>query len=90
MYYVLSAKILVVGGWAKGVSKPPLEIIDFIDTKLKSNIVKDEDRSRGATTGGILQNQPLICGGFISNYKTTKNISVIGMPNHCFEMMIPR
>ena len=76
---LLSAKILVVGGWSnKECRNPPLEIIDLINTKLKSDIVVDENGSRRRATGGILQNQPLICGG---NGNTTTNVSVIGMPN---------
>ena len=67
MCVLLSAKILVVGGYSisKGGRNPPLEIIDLINTKLKSDIVVDENGSRRwGATGGILQNLPLICGGY--------------------------
>ena len=88
MHVLLSAKILVAGGCQARI--PPLEIIDLINTKLKSDIVVDENGSREGATGGILQNQPLICGGHNGDYNSTTNVSVIGMPNHGFEMMIPR
>ena len=69
-FVLLSAKILVVGGWAEGDSRnPPLEIIDLINTKLKSDIVVDENGSRVSATGGNLQNQPLICGGHGGDYR---------------------
>ena len=74
----LSAKILVVGGCPKSV---PLEIIDLINPKLQSDIVVDENGSRAEVTGGILQNQPLICGGYLGHGSSTTNVSVIGMPN---------
>ena len=88
-HVLISAKILVMGGFSRG-RNPPLEIIDLINTKLKSEIVVDENGSRIGATGGILQNQPLICGGIESDFSGTTNISVIGMPNHDFEMMVPR
>merc|ERR1711981_364487 len=48
---LLSHKILVVGGWSKEDRNPPLEIIDLINTKLKSDIVVDENVSRVGATG---------------------------------------
>ena len=70
----------------------PLEIIDLINSKLTSDIVVDENGSKLGATGGILQNQLLICGGHDgrSYYNGTRNVSIIGMPSHGFEMMIPR
>ena len=64
MCVLLSAKILVAGGSHEEVRNPPLEIIDLINTKLKSDIAVDENRSIIAATGGILQNQLLICEGY--------------------------
>ena len=80
-----------MGGRSKDKENRPLEIIDLINTKSKPFIVVEENsRPRDRAIGGILQNQPVICGGgFLPNYSDNK-ISVIGMPNqHCFEMMIP-
>ena len=83
-----------MGGYGQEGGKPPLEIIDLINTKLKSEVVLYENGSRSEFTGGVLQNQPLICGDYENPKKWvwvySKNVSVIGMPNHCFEMMIPR
>ena len=58
MFVLLSAKILVVGGYDSGHS---LEIIDLINTKLKSDILIDKNGSREGS-GTIFQNQPLILG----------------------------
>ena len=79
-----------MGRWSKRDKIPPLEIIDLINTKLEPDIVVDESGSRIVATGGILKNQPLICGGCESDNSSTSNVSIIGMPNHCFKMMIPR
>ena len=87
---LLSAKILVVGGWSQGGRNPPLEIIDLINTKSKSNIVKDKNGLRGGATGGILQDQLLICGGRGSSGDSARNISIIREPNYCGKMIYPR
>ena len=93
MNVLLSGKILVAGGFTerdRNISS--LEIIDLINTKLKSDIVVDVNGSRGGATGGILQNQPLICGGHDDDgdFNIKTNVLLIGMPNNGFEMMIPR
>ena len=87
---LLSAKILVVGGWSQEGKNPPLEIIDLINTKSKSDIVEDKNGSRGGATGGILQDQLLICGGHGSNGNSARNISIIREPNYCGKMIYPR
>ena len=89
MCMLLSAKILVVGGYPK--CSPALEIIDLINTKLKSVNVLDLNGVREGATGGILQNQLLICGGSgLPDFNSTTKVSFIGMPNKGLEMMIPR
>ena len=90
-----SAKILVAGEWRKGMVSP-LEIIDLINTKLKSNFgVLNGNSSTvaytGAATGGSLQNQPVFCGGLDNaTWNDTSNINIIGKPNHGLKMMHPR
>ena len=96
LYLLFSAKILVVGGHL--ISKTHdagltnlIEIIDLINTELKTEVVVDENGLRGgAATGGILWNQPVICGGYDSDGNTKPNVSIIGAPKNCFEVMIPR
>ena len=93
-YFQFSGKILIVGGLSRPDRNPPMEIIELIDKESKPIIVKDENGSRIAATGGILQNQLLICGGCdFDNHKycknTSKNVSIIAMPK-CFEMKMPR
>ena len=78
----LLAKILVVGG-----NSIKIEIIDLINTKLKSKIVVDEKASRRGAIGGILQEQLFICGGFGDS---SRNISIIRQPQYCEKMMHPR
>ena len=68
----------------------PLEIIDLINTKLKLDIVVNEYGRRQGATGGILQNQALICGGSYGDQLMSTNVSMVGMPNNGFSMMIPR
>ena len=90
-----SAKILVAGEWRKGMVSP-LEIIDLINTKLKSNFgVLNGNSSTvpwtGGATGGSLQNQPVFCGGLDNaTWYDTSNINIIGKPNHGLKMMHPR
>ena len=93
---LFSAKILVVGGFEgftddrSRLISPPIEIFDLINTKLKSDIVVDANGSRIGATGCVLQNLPLFCGGAGPEPYVTTNVSIIGMPNHGVEMMIPR
>ena len=75
---------MVSGGFSDEKGNLPLEIIDLINTKSKSDIVVDENASRTGATGGILQNQLVICGGYDGDG------IVIGSPNLSFEMTIPR
>ena len=90
-----SAKILVAGQWRYGMVSP-LEIIDLINTKLKSNFgVLNGNSSTvawtGGATGGSLQNQPVFCGGLDNaTWNDTSNINIIGKPNHGLKMMHPR
>ena len=70
------------------------EIIDLINTKMTTKIVLDEYGLKGAAIGGILQNQPLICGGevnypFRGSLKIT-HVFIIGAPNNGFKLIIPR
>ena len=43
-----------------------IEIIDLIDTKYKRTFL-DEKMDRTGAIGGLLQNQPIICGGYSSS-----------------------
>ena len=81
---------MVIGGFSKGDRNPPLEIIDLIDTTSKPIIVIDTNGSRKGAIGGILQNKPVICGGYDTDIKTIPNYSIIGMSNNDFKMMSPR
>ena len=78
------------------MGNPPLEIIDLINTKLKSDFVvlngnSSTVASTGAATGGSLQNQPVFCGGLDNaTWNDTSNIDIIGKPNHGLKMMHPR
>ena len=80
---------MVIGGYSNedgifynvGNLNPPLEIIDLIDTTSKPVIVADTNGSRKGAIGGILQNKPVICGGYDSDVEPIANFSIIGMSN---------
>ena len=74
LHLLFSAKILVVGGHLMSKTHDAgltnlIEIIDLINTELKTEVVVlDENGLRGgAATGGILWNQPVICG-YVSSF----------------------
>ena len=89
---------MVIGGYSNedrifynvGNLNPPLEIIDLIDMTSKPVIVADTNGSRKGAIGGILQNKPVICGGYDSDIKSITNFSIIGMTNDNFKMIRPR
>ena len=77
-----------MGGFpTKEDRNPPLEIIDLIDMTSKPVIVADTNGSRKGAIGGILQNKPVICGGYDSDIKSITNFSIIGMTNDNFKMI---
>ena len=41
-----------------------VEVIDLVDSTLKNEIFRDERSKRSGATGGLINNWPLICGGF--------------------------
>ena len=64
------------------------EILNMIETTtLKNEIFVDERSARkGRSSGGILQNQPIICGG----NNDTDNVDdcvILGKPNISFQML---
>ena len=84
-----------MGGSSHRRKDLPPEIIDLINSKLKSVKIEkkfDKNGSRKRSTGGVISNQPLICGGYIDydDRIKAKHVSFIGMPNHYFKIMIPR
>ena len=76
---------MVIGGYSNedgifynvGNLNPSLEIIDLIDTTSKPVIVADTNGSRKGAIGGILQNKPVICGGYDSDVEPIANFSII-------------
>ena len=81
---MISAKILVAGG------NFPLEIIDLINPKLKSDIVENEIGDIDGATGCILQNKIVLCGGQDNEDNVSNQIKIIGLPNCNFKMIVPR
>ena len=41
-----------------------VEIIDLIDTSKENEVYEDESIARGGAFGGLLQNKPLVGGGY--------------------------
>ena len=81
---MISAKILVAGG------DFPLEIIDLINPKLKSDIVENEIGDIDGATGCILQNKIVLCGGQDNEDNVSNQIKIIGLPNYDSKMIVPR
>ena len=68
----------------------PLEIIDLINPKLKSDIVENENGNIFGATGGILQNKIVLCGIHDDVGNFSNQIKIIGLPNCNFKMNVPR
>ena len=68
----------------------PLEIIDLINPKLKSDIVENENGNIYGATGGILQNKIVLCGGHDNEDNVSNQIKIIGLPNYDSKMTVPR
>ena len=83
-------KILVVGGYSNDTipSGNFVEIIDLLRPKFKCKFFHERSNLLAAV-GGIISNQPVICGGFnATTYeKETKKCIVIGNPNITMEML---
>ena len=65
-----------------------IEVIDLMDSTLKNEIYHDERSKRVGATGGLINNQPIICGGFdgpCSNFYT-----VLGQFNNSRQMLEER
>ena len=75
---IFPGKILIAGGRDQnGTITNIVEIVDLINPNfaLKWN---DDRAARIGSIGGILQNQPFICGGCDSNCKNVKNGIILG------------
>ena len=76
---IFPAKILIAGGFDQHYNVTNIvEIVDLINPNfaLKWN---DDRATRRRSIGGILQSQPLICGGFDRNLKNfDKNTCFLG------------
>ena len=75
---IFPAKILIAGGSDQHYNTTNIvEIVDLINPNfaLKWN---DDRAARIGSIGGILQNQPLICGGFDRNLKNVNNGIILG------------
>ena len=68
----------------------PLEIIDLINPKLKSDIVENEIGDIDGATGCILQNKIVLCGGQDNEDNVSNQIKIIGLPNYDSKMIVPR
>ena len=65
-----------------------IEVIDLMDSTLKNEIYHDKRSKRVGATGGLINNQPIICGGFdgpCSNFYT-----VLGQFNNSRQMLEER
>ena len=67
------------------------EILNMIDTTtLKNEIFLDKRAARkGRSSGGIIQNQPIICGGN-NNTDNVGDCVILGKPTMSFQMLEKR
>ena len=88
----ISAKVLV----ATGTFRIPLEIIDLINTASKNDLFWDETViRRDDAFGGLLQNKPLICGGYdlgsdIHPLQELQDCIILGQSNEKINMLESR
>ena len=56
------------------------EIVDLLNPNTKYQLLADNVPRVCAATGGLLQNLPIVCGGFDNNYLTSQDCVAIGKP----------
>ena len=70
MFYFIG-KYLIVSGDGH-------EIVDFLNPKAKYELLANNVPRVDFTTGGLLQNSPIVCGGFMVDHESPG--FVIGQP----------
>ena len=81
---IFSANVLVASGKYQGKNYDVVEIINLIDPKMKYEFIDDRTARSGAT-GFLLQDKPIICGGY-----KFKNYIILGQPDQTFETLEER
>ena len=69
------------------------EVIDLMDSTLKNEIYRDEKSKRVGSTGGLINNQPIICGGFggpFDDYHQGSTYTVRGQSKDSYQMLEKR
>ena len=74
------------------VSRDGHEIVDLVYPNAKYQLLAENVPRVGGATGGILQNSPIICGGFDDNdmFTSSKDCFVIGQPEMKIKMIKKR
>ncbi len=75
----MNIKISIFIGKYLIVSEDGHEIVDLLNPKVKYQLLANNVPRVSGATGGLLQNTPIVCGGF--NYgRTSQDCVVIGQP----------
>ena len=84
LFFYFSVKIFV----ATGFPSRHVEIINVLDPDFKCQLTDRNEHSinRWSAVGGLVQNQPVICGGTRNANEELKDVSILGQPNKTFEM----
>ena len=84
LFFYVSVKIFV----ATGFPSRHVEIINVLDPDFKCQLTDRNEHSinRWSAVGGLVQNQPVICGGTRNANEELKDVSILGQPNKTFEM----
>ena len=64
--------------------------MDLLNPTAKYELLADNVPRVSVATGGLLQNSPIVCGGFDNNYSISRDCVVIGQPEIELEMIEKR
>ena len=84
---------MVAGGETEQGDWKSDEVIDLMDSTLKNEIYRDEKSKRVGATGGLINNQPIICGGFggpFDDYHQGSTYTVRGQSKDSYQMLEKR
>ena len=59
-------RFLVVGGYLASSSLPSTEVIDLANSSLSCDSFGELETARSYSVGGVLENTPIVCGGYSS------------------------
>ena len=68
-----------------------VEVIDLIDSSKENIVYQDNSMTRSNAIGGLLQNQPIVGGGFnLGLGGALQDYKILGQPDTSFQMLDTR